>query len=102
MNSTLRGTLPAGVMCLIVATTVLVSAQRKNEDPRPKLTLKAQPNVGIAPGKSEIRRRYTVTHTFRAGGHKVWVRLKRNDKVLASANVLITIQPGRGIEDEER
>ena len=51
MNSTLRGTLPAGVMCLIVATTVLVSAQRKNEDPRPKLTLKAQPNVGIAPAK---------------------------------------------------
>ena len=147
MNSTLRGTLPAGVMCLIVATTVLVSAQRKNEDPRPKLSLKAQPNVGIAPakimltaeltggandyqeyycptvlwdwadgtesestldcepyeaGKSEIRRRFTVTHTFRAGGHKVWVRLKRNDKLLASANVLITIQPGRGIEDEER
>ena len=49
-------------------------------------------------GKSEIKRRYTVQHIFRAGAHKVWVRLKRNDKLLASANVTIQIQPGRGIE----
>jgi len=26
--------------------------------------------------------------------------LKRNDKLLASANVTIQIQPGRGVEDE--
>ena len=51
-------------------------------------------------GKSEIKRRYTVQHTFRAGAHKVWVRLKRNDKLLASANVSIQIQAGRGVEDD--
>jgi hypothetical protein len=47
-------------------------------------------------GKSEIRRRFTQEHVFRnAGAHKVWVRLKRNNKLLASANVNIQIQPGR-------
>jgi hypothetical protein len=151
MNSTLRPTIAIGVMCLAVAASGLaVDAQRdtkspKEENQRPKLSLKAQPNVGIAPtrivltaeltggandfqeyycptvlwdwadgtesestfdcepyqaGKSEIKRRYTVEHSFRAGAHKVWVRLKRNDKLLASANVTIQIQPGRGIEDE--
>ena len=147
MKNPLRGMLPAGVICLAVAATGLtVHAQRK-EDPRPKLTLKAQPNVGISParimltaelaggandfqeyycptilwewadgtesestfdcepyeaGKSEIRRRYTVTHTFKSGAHKVWVRLKRNEKLLASANVILQIQPGQGVEDDER
>jgi hypothetical protein len=137
----------AGVMCLAAAATALtVHAQRK-EDPRPKLTLKAQPNVGVSParimltaeltggandfqeyycptvlwewadgtesestfdcepyeaGKSEIRRRYTVQHVFKSGGHKVWVRLKRNNKLLASANVILQIRPGQGVEDEER
>jgi hypothetical protein len=147
MKPTLRGTLPAGVMCLLAAgMAVALNAQRKNEDPRPKLTLKAQPNVGVSPakimltaelsggandfqeyycptvlwdwadgtesestfdcepyeaGKTEIRRRYSVTHTFRAGAHKVWVRLKRNDKLLASANVVLQIQPGRGPEEDQ-
>jgi hypothetical protein len=147
MNKALRLTLSAGVACLVgSASAVAVDAQRK-EDPRPKFSLKAQPNVGIAParivltaeltggaddfqeyycptvlwewgdgtesdstfdcepyeaGKSEIKRRFTVQHTFRAGGHKVWVRLKRNDKLLASANVTVQIQPGRGIDDDER
>jgi hypothetical protein len=52
-------------------------------------------------GKTEITRRFTQQHTFRnQGGYKVWVRLKRNDKLLASANVLVTIQPGRaGFDD---
>jgi hypothetical protein len=52
-------------------------------------------------GKTEITRRFTQQHTFRnQGGHKVWVRLKRNDRLLASANVIITIQPGRaGLDD---
>ena len=45
-------------------------------------------------GKSEIRRRFTVQHTFRAGAHKVWVRLKRSEKLLASASVNVHIQPG--------
>jgi hypothetical protein len=146
MNTMLRRTISVGVTCFAVSMTGPVpEAQRENQ--RPKLSLKAQPNVGIAParvvltaeltggpndfqefycptvlwdwadgtesestfdcepyevGKSEIKRRYTVTHTFRAGAHKVWVRLKRNDKLLASANVTIQIQPGRGIEDNDR
>jgi hypothetical protein len=142
-------TISIGVTCLAVsAAGIGVHAQRdtpKEENRRPKLTLKAQPNVGIAParilltaeltggandfeeyycptilwdwadgtesestldcdpyeaGKSEIKRRYTVQHTFRAGAHKVWVRLKRNDKAVASATVTLRIQPGRGIEDD--
>jgi hypothetical protein len=151
MKSTLRWTIAVGVMSLAWAASGLaVHAQRENrnskeENPRPKLSLKAQPNVGISParivltleltggandfqefycptvlwdwadgtesestfdcepyeaGKSEIKRRYTVQHTFRAGAHKVWVRLKRNDRLLASANVTIQVQPGRGIEDD--
>jgi hypothetical protein len=151
MITMLRRTISVGVTCLAVAsTTSAVHAQRdtkgaKDENTRPKFSLKAQPNVGIAParivltaeltggandfqeyycptvlwdwadgtesestfdcepyvaGKSEIKRRYTIQHVFRAGAHKVWVRLKRNDKLLASANVTIQIQPGRGVEDE--
>ena len=51
-------------------------------------------------GKSEIRRRFTQEHVFRTpGSHKVWVRLKRNDKLLASANVNVQIQPGRFNDD---
>jgi hypothetical protein len=151
MKSILRRTVSLGVTCLAVAATGLAAhAQRdvknpKEDNQRPKLSLKAQPNVGIAParivltaeltggandfqeyycptvlwdwadgtesestfdcepyetGKSAIKRRYTVEHIFRSGAHKVWVRLKRNDKLLASANVTIQIQPGRGIEDE--
>jgi hypothetical protein len=45
-------------------------------------------------GKSEIKRRFTVQHVFRAGVHKVAFRLKRNDKTLAVANVTIQVQPG--------
>jgi hypothetical protein len=151
MKSILRRTLTVGVISFAVgATGAAAHAQRdartpKEENQRPKLTLKAQPNVGIAParvvltaeltggandfqeyycptvlwdwadgtesestfdcepyepGKSEIKRRYTVQHTFRAGAHKIWVRLKRNDKLLASANVTVQIQPGRGVEDD--
>ena len=139
MNSMLRRAILAGVTCLAIVTTgPPVDAQRA-ENPRPKLTLKAQPNVGVAParimltaeltggandfqeyycptvvwdwadgtesestfdcdpyeaGKSEIRRRFTMQHVFRVGAHKVWIRLKRNDKLLASASVNIHIQPG--------
>jgi hypothetical protein len=146
MRSSLR---TAGVTCLVVAVAGLsIGAQRDNKNDantRPKFSLRAQPNVGIAParivltaeltggaddfqeyycptvlwewadgtesestidcepyeaGKSEIRRRFTQEHVFRnAGSHRVWVRLKRNDKLLASANVNITIQPGRITDD---
>ena len=50
-------------------------------------------------GKSEIRRRFIQQHVFRtAGSNKVWVRLKRNDKLLASATVNVHIQPGRATD----
>jgi hypothetical protein len=151
MKNTLHRTIAIGVISLAWAASGLaVNAQREDKSPkqenqRPKLSLKAQPNVGIAParivltleltggandfqdfycptvlwdwadgtesestldcepyeaGKSEIKRRYTVQHTFRSGAHKVWVRLKRNDRLLASANVTIQVQPGRGIEED--
>jgi len=152
MKSTLRWPIAIGVMSLAVAAGgPAVHAQRETQNPketnqRPKLSLKAQPNVGISPvrivltaelaggandyqeyycptvlwdwadgtesestfdcepyeaGKTEIKRRFTMQHIFRmAGSHKVWVRLKRNDKLLASANVTIQVQPGRGIEDD--
>src|SRR5688572_5714536 len=53
MNSMLRRTIRVGFTCLAITITGLaVDAQRdtkSNENPRPKLSLKAQPNVGIAP-----------------------------------------------------
>ena len=136
----------AAAACLAAGVSVLAApAQRdakgkdKEDDKRPKLSLRAQPTVSIAParvvltaelsggpndfeeyycatvswdwgdgtesestldcepyqpGKSEIKRRYTVQHTFRSGQHKVGFRLKRNDKTLAVANVTIQVQPG--------
>jgi hypothetical protein len=114
----------------------------REPDRRPRLTLRAQPPVGVTParivftaelaggandfeeyycptitwewgddtrsestldcepyeaGKSEIRRRFTVEHTFRrAGGHKVMFRLKRRDKLVATATVTVHVQPGAG------
>ena len=146
MSTTLRRTLRvAGISLMVTGAGFSVNAQRQNEDQRPKLTLRAQPNVGVAParilltaelsggaddfqdyycptvlwdwadgtesestvdcepyeaGRSEIKRRFTAQHTFRSGQHKVWVRLKRNGKVLASANVTLHIQEGRGLEGD--
>jgi hypothetical protein len=45
-------------------------------------------------GKSEIKRRFTVQHIFRAGNFRVMFRLKRNDKPLAAATATIQVQPG--------
>jgi hypothetical protein len=45
-------------------------------------------------GKSEIKRRYTVSHVFRAGMFKVSLRLKRRDKAISSATVSIQVRPG--------
>ena len=113
----------------------------KTQEPkRPKITVRAQPTVGMAParvtltgelqggsddfeeyycpsvewdwgddtrsessfdcepyeaGKSQIKRRYTVQHTFRReGAYKVYLHLKRKDKFLGSASVTLQIQPG--------
>jgi hypothetical protein len=46
------------------------------------------------PGKSEIKRRFTVEHVFRAGNHRVTFRLKRHDKPLTATSVQIQVQPG--------
>lgn len=49
------------------------------------------------PGKSEIRRRYTVEHRYKnAGGYKIVLRLKKADKVVASANTMVQVRPGLG------
>ena len=45
-------------------------------------------------GKTEIKRRFTVQHLFRAGNYRVNLRLKRNDKVLVSAGANVQVQPG--------
>ena len=46
------------------------------------------------PGKSEIKRRFTVEHIFRAGSYRVMFKLKRRDKPIASAGVSIQVRPG--------
>jgi len=46
------------------------------------------------PGKSEIRRRFTTDHVFHAGNYRVALRLKKRDKMVASATVMIEIRPG--------
>ena len=45
-------------------------------------------------GKSEIKRRYTVVHLFRAGSYHVTFRLKRSNRTVASASVTVQVQPG--------
>jgi hypothetical protein len=45
-------------------------------------------------GKSEIQRRYAIVHIFRAGNYRVALRLKKRDKMLTSAAVIIEIRPG--------
>ena len=50
------------------------------------------PDSGM--GKSEIKRRYTVEHVFRAGNYRVALRLKKRDKMIASATVMIEVRPG--------
>jgi len=116
---------------------------KENADPkRPKITLKAQPLISMAParvvltaelvggdddfedyycpaiewewgdgtksesatdcapyepGKSEIKRRFTVEHVFRLGrpnGYRVTVHLKRRDKSVGAATVNIQVRPG--------
>ena len=46
------------------------------------------------PGKTEIKRRFTVEHVFRAGAYRVMFRLKRHDKAVGFATVSIQVRPG--------
>ena len=43
-------------------------------------------------GKSQIRRRYTVSHSYKQGGnYRIAFRLKRKDKVVGSATALVQL-----------
>jgi hypothetical protein len=139
-----RGLLGAAVVFTFTAAslTIVAQAQQSERDQtrRPKMTLRATPNVGTAParvvltaeltggandfeeyycptvewdwgdgtrsestsdcdpyedGKSEIRRRFTVEHTFRrAGQFKLSIRLKQREKVVGLATTNVSINPG--------
>jgi hypothetical protein len=45
-------------------------------------------------GKSTFKRRFTVEHVFRAGYHRVSLRLKKHDKSISSATVVVDVRPG--------
>ena len=48
-------------------------------------------------GKSEIRRRYTVEHRFKnPGGFKIVLRLKKGNKIVATANTMVQVRAGLG------
>jgi hypothetical protein len=46
------------------------------------------------PGKSEIKRRFTKEHIFRAGMFRVSFKLKQRDKAVAFASVNVQVRPG--------
>ena len=136
----------ASLACLTLAATLTPAAQQKDakdkdQDRRPKLTLKVQPAISMAPsrvvltaelvggasdfeeyycptvewewgdgttsqatndcepyqpGKSEIKRRFTVEHVFRAGNYRVMFRLKKHDKSVALATANVQVRQGLG------
>jgi hypothetical protein len=139
-----------GVASLLVMTALTTGAaaqktskdgkdQKDANDPRPKVSLRAQPVIAMAParvvftaeltggandfedfycgavewewgdgtksesssdcapyepGKSEIKRRFTVEHVFRAGVYRVMFHLKRHDKAVGNATINIQVRPG--------
>ena len=140
----------AGVASLLVMAALSTGAaaqktgkdgkdQKDVNDPRPKVSLRAQPVIAMAParvvftaeltggandfedfycnavewewgdgtksesssdcapyepGKSEIKRRFTVEHVFRAGVYRVMFHLKRHDKAVGNATINIQVRPG--------
>ena len=46
------------------------------------------------PGKSSIKRRWTVEHVFQRGSYHVVLRLKKRDKAITQATVIVEIRPG--------
>lgn len=46
------------------------------------------------PGKTEIKRRFTVEHVFRAGNYRVMFRMKRRNKPIVAATANIQVRPG--------
>lgn len=135
----LRCALAAATAALAISASAPLVALQK-DDKRPRVTLRAQPVVAVAParvvltaelvggnndfeeyycptvswdwgddtvsestidcepyetGKSQIKRRFTVEHTFRrAGAYKIYFHLKRKDKMVGSASVTVQVQPG--------
>jgi hypothetical protein len=50
-----------------------------------------------APGKSTIKRRYTVEHNYKnSGAFKIILRLKKSNRIIASANTQIQVRAGLG------
>ena len=48
-------------------------------------------------GKSEIKRRYTVEHRYKnPGGFRIVLRLKKGNKIIATANTLVQVRAGLG------
>ena len=48
-------------------------------------------------GKSEIKRRYTVEHRYKnPGGYKIVLRLKKGNKIIATANAMVQVRAGLG------
>lgn len=47
-------------------------------------------------GKSEIKRRFSVEHLFRAGHYQVAFRIKRRDKVVTQVTTTVQVQGGLG------
>jgi hypothetical protein len=133
----------AAVFTLVLPAAAGAQTDKPSGDRRPKLSMRAQPPVGIAPsrvvftaelvggdndfeeyycptiewdwgddtrsestidcdpyepGKSEIRRRFTVVHIFkRAGAFRVYFRLKQREKAVATATTNVQIRPGGGV-----
>ncbi len=138
---------PTALGVAIAATVVSVSAYKQSKDDnkddkdgKPKVVLKAQPMISIAPsrvvltaelvggkndfadfycpavewdwgdgttsensndcqpyepGKSEIKRRFTVDHVFQGpGSFRVMFRLKQHEKAVGLASAQIQVRPG--------
>lgn len=51
----------------------------------------------FTPGKSEIKRRYTIEHQFKnPGSFKIELRLKKGSRVVAQGAAQIQVRPGLG------
>lgn len=47
------------------------------------------------PGKSEIKRRYTIEHRYKdAGAYKITLKLRKGTKIVASANAQVQVRSG--------
>ena len=48
-------------------------------------------------GKSKIKRSYTVEHRYKnPGGYKIVLRLRKGNKIVATANAMVQVRAGLG------